>query len=256
MPKTPRAKVTKPKAHPIRLDEPRTLAIDIGGTGLKASVLDGEGAMLTEKVRVATPPQCSPELMVETLALLVAPLPEYHRVSVGFPGVVRRGRVITAHNLGTDAWRGFALDGALSAKLGKPVRVLNDADMQGLGAINGEGVEVVVTLGTGLGSSIFEDGRLSAHLELAHHPFRKGETYEEQLGNAALESAGKRRWKKRVALAIRTLRALTTFDHLHIGGGNARHLGSDLPPDVRTVSNDLGMRGGIWLWRERGPQGS
>jgi polyphosphate glucokinase len=255
MPKTPRAKVTKPKDQPLSLEEPKTLAIDIGGTGLKASVLDGEGSMLTERLRVATPPQCPPDLMVQTLALLVAPLPEYHRVSVGFPGVVRRGTVVTAHNLGTNVWSGFALDRALSAKLGKPVRVLNDADMQGLGAIKGEGVEVVITLGTGLGSSIFEDGRLSAHLELAHHPFRKGETYEEQLGNAALESAGKRRWRKRVALAIRTLRSLTTFDRLYIGGGNARHVGSELPPDVSTVSNDLGMRGGIWLWRERETEG-
>ena len=246
--KAPNKKTPAPPAHQLR-----TLAIDIGGTGLKASVLDREGVMLTERVRVATPPECPPELMVETLAQLVAPLPEYHRVSVGFPGVVRRGIIITAHNLGTEAWHGFALDRALSAKLGKPVRVLNDADIQGLGAIKGEGVEVVITLGTGLGSSIFEDGRLSTHLELAHHPFRKGETYEEQLGNAALESVGKRRWKKRVAQAIETLRALTTFDHLHIGGGNARLLGEALPPDVSTVSNDLGMRGGIWLWRERSP---
>jgi polyphosphate glucokinase len=253
MPKTPRANATKPKDLPLLMDVPKTLAIDIGGTGLKASVLDAEGTMLTERVRVATPPECPPELMVETLAKLVAPLPAYHRVSVGFPGVVRRGVIITAHNLGTEAWRGFALDRALSAKLGRPVRVLNDADIQGLGAIKGEGVEVVITLGTGLGSSIFEDGRLAPHLELAHHPFRKGETYEEQLGNDALESAGKRRWKKRVALAIETLRDLTTFDHLYLGGGNARHLNDELPPAVSTVSNDLGMRGGIWLWRERIP---
>jgi len=249
--KKTRVETLPKKAQPVH--KLRTLAIDIGGTGLKASVLDGDGVMLTERVRVATPPQCSPELMVETLAQLVAPLPEYHRVSVGFPGVVRRGMIITAHNLGTEAWRGFALDRALSEKLGKPVRALNDADIQGLGAIKGEGVEVVITLGTGLGSSIFEDGRLSTHLELAHHPFRKGQTYEEQLGNAALESVGKRKWKKRLALAIDTLRALTTFDHLHIGGGNARHLGEELPPDVSTVSNELGMRGGIWLWRERSP---
>jgi polyphosphate glucokinase len=194
--------------------------------------------------------------MVETLAELVVPLPEYHRVSVGFPGVVRNGVILTAHNLGTDVWRGFALDKALSVKLGKPVRVLNDADIQGLGAIRGEGVEVVITLGTGMGSSIFEDGRLSTHIELAHHPFRKGETYEEQLGNAALELVGKRKWRKRVGLAIETLRALTTFDHLYIGGGNASCLDADLPPDVSIVSNELGMRGGIWLWRERNPSGA
>lgn len=255
-PKKSRANALKSRASSPLTRRFQTLAIDIGGTGLKASVLDFEGAMLTERVRVATPPQCPPELMVETLARLVAPLPEYQRVSVGFPGVVRQGAILTAHNLGTEQWRGFALDRALSEKLGKPVRVLNDADMQGLGAITGRGVEVVITLGTGLGSSIFEDGRLSAHIELAHHPFRKGETYEEQLGNAALESVGKRRWRKRVRIAIQTLRDLTMFDHLHIGGGNARLVDEDLPPDVSTVSNDLGMRGGIWLWRERHPVGS
>ncbi|RFC45786.1 MAG: polyphosphate glucokinase [Verrucomicrobia bacterium] len=229
----------------------KTLAIDIGGTGLKACVLDSDGGMLTERVRVATPPHCVPELMVETLSELVAPLSGYDRVSVGFPGVVRQGIVITAHNLGTEAWKGFEIDRILSAKFKKPVRVLNDADMQGLGAIQGKGVEVVITLGTGLGSSVFEDGRLMTHLELAHHPFRKGQTYEQQLGNLALEEAGKKRWKKRVQIAIDSLRSLTTFDHLYIGGGNARLLAEGLPSDVSTVSNDLGMRGGIWLWRER-----
>ena len=237
---------------PRRVDlQQNTLAIDVGGSGLKASILDEEGGMLTERVRVETPPGCTPELMVETLAQLVAPLPEYHRVSVGFPGVVKNGVIMTAHNLGTEAWRGFALDKALAKRLGKPVRVLNDADIQGLGAIKGEGVEMVITLGTGMGSSLFEDGRLSVHLELAHHPFRKGDTYEEQLGNAALEKIGKRKWKKRVALAVETLRELTSFDHLYLGGGNAELLGGELPSDVSTVSNDLGMRGGIWLWRER-----
>jgi polyphosphate glucokinase len=244
-----------PKKAPTRRPRKgvKTLAIDIGGTGLKASVLDSEGGMLTERVRVETPPHCSPKLMVKTLAALVAPLPAADRVSVGFPGVVRRGVVVTAHNLGTEAWKGFELDAALTRALGKPVRVLNDADVQGLGAIKGRGVEVVITLGTGLGSSIFEDGRLSTHLELAHHPFRGGETYEEQLGNKALEKAGKRKWRERVFKAITALRTLTTFDHLYIGGGNARLLPAKLPKDVSVVSNELGMRGGIWLWRERRP---
>lgn len=246
-------KENKPSTSRTPTGGPKTLAIDIGGTGLKASVLDSEGAMLTERVRVATPPQCPPALMVETLKKLIAPLPSYDRVSVGFPGVVRQGVVITAHNLGTEAWKGFQIDRVLTAKLKKPVRVINDADMQGLGAIRGKGVEVVITLGTGLGSSIFEEGHLLTHLELAHHPFRKGQTYEQQLGNLALETAGKRKWKKRVGLAIQALRSLTTFDHLYVGGGNAKLLTEGLPSDVSTVSNDLGMRGGIWLWRERTP---
>ncbi len=230
-----------------------TLAIDIGGTGLKASVLDHEGTMITERVRVATPEHCAPALMVEMLVKLVAELPNYERVSVGFPGVVRRGKIFTAHNLGTQAWFGFDLDLALTKALGKPVRVLNDADIQGLGAISGKGVEMAITLGTGLGSCLAEEGRLSTHLELAHHPFRKGETYEEQLGNAALKKAGKPEWNRRVAKAIEALRVLTNFDHLYIGGGNAKAIKFTLPGDVSVVSNDLGMRGGIWLWRERSP---
>lgn len=252
--KRPALKKSKAPAKPAASKtQPHTLAIDIGGTGLKASVLDCEGAMLTERIRVATPPQCPPALMVKTLVKLVKSLPAYERVSVGFPGVVRRGKIITAHNLGTKAWKGFDLDTALEKALGKPVRILNDADIQGLGAISGKGVEMVITLGTGLGSSLAEDGRLSCHLELAHHPFRKGETYEEQLGNAALEKAGKGRWNRRVQKAIESLRALTTFDHLYIGGGNAKAIRFKLPKDVSVVSNDLGMRGGIWLWRERSP---
>jgi polyphosphate glucokinase len=172
---------------------------------------------------------------------------------VGFPGVVRRGKVITAHNLGEQDWKGFDLDLALTDKLGKPVRVLNDADIQGLGAITGQGVEMVITLGTGLGSALFEEGRSFAHLELAHHPFRKGETYEEQLGDAALERVGKRKWNRRLQVAIDTLRVLTNFDHLYLGGGNARKVTLDLPADVTTTSNDFGLRGGLWLWKDRTP---
>ena len=231
----------------------KTLAIDIGGTGLKASLLDAKGKMITERLRIPTPPKCGPAKMVATLSKLVAPLAGYDRVSVGFPGVVRRGKIMTAHNLGQDAWKDFDLDVALTRKLGKPVRVLNDADIQGLGAISGKGVEMVITLGTGLGSSLAEDGRLSTHLELAHHPFRKGQTYEEQLGNAALEEVGKRRWNRRVQKAIETLRTLTNFNRLYIGGGNARCINFKLPADVKLVSNELGMRGGIWLWKERSP---
>ena len=226
-----------------------TLAIDVGGTGLKASVLDERGEMRADRVRVATPHPSPPNVVLEALVKLVEPLLPYDRISVGFPGVVRKGIVKTAHNLGQDDWYGFDLAGALERQLGKPVRVENDADVQGLGAIRGQGVEMVITLGTGFGSSLFEDGWISPHLELAHHPFRKKETYEEQLGDATLQQIGKKKWNRRLERAIETIRRLTNFDTLFIGGGNARHIDFDLPSDVETVSNDDGMRGGIWLWR-------
>jgi polyphosphate glucokinase len=226
-----------------------TLAIDIGGTGLKASVVDDAGDMLTERARVATPVGASPGRIVEALAGLVAPLGSYDRVSVGFPGVVREGRILTAANLGNDEWQGFDLGRALASALGKPVRVANDADIQGLAVVSGKGVEMVVTLGTGFGTGLYLDGRLGPHLELAHHPFRQGETYDQQLGNAARKKIGSARWNKRVKKAFGNLRLLTHFDHLYVGGGNAKKLDFALDPDVTIVSNDAGMKGGVALWR-------
>ncbi len=228
----------------------RTLAIDIGGTGLKASVLDEEGKMLVDRVRVETPVGSPPEGIVEALAKLVEPLPAYDRVSVGFPGVVRDGRILTAPNLGHKAWEGFDLARALQERLGRPARVCNDADMQGLAAIKGKGVELVITLGTGFGTALYLEGRLAPHLELAHHPFRKGETYEEQLGNPARKKAGAAKWNKRIQRAIENLRALVHFDHLYIGGGNAKKITFTPDPDITIISNEAGIKGGIALWRD------
>lgn len=228
----------------------RTLAIDVGGTGLKASVVDDAGRMLTERVRVDTPVGRPPKEIVEALIRLVGPLGAFDRISVGFPGVVRHGRVLTAPNLDNKGWKGYDLAGALGRALGKPVRVANDADVQGLAVIAGKGVEMVVTLGTGFGTGLYLDGRLGPHLELSHHPFRKGETYDEQLGNAARKRVGNRKWNKRVRKAVRALRALTNFDHLYIGGGNAKKIDFELDPDVTVVSNDAGLKGGIALWHD------
>jgi polyphosphate glucokinase len=228
----------------------RTLAIDVGGTGLKASVIDEAGKLLTERVRVDTPVGAPPKEIVEALVRLVAPLGSYDRVSVGFPGVVRDGRVLTAPNLGNKGWKGFDLAGALGKALGKPVRLANDADVQGLAVISGKGVEMVITLGTGFGTGLYMDGRLGPHLELSHHPFRKGESYDQQLGNAARKGIGKKKWNKRVKTAIGTIRALTNFDHLYIGGGNAKKIDFELDPDVTIVSNDAGIRGGVALWQD------
>jgi polyphosphate glucokinase len=227
-----------------------TLAIDIGGTGLKASVLDQTGKMLVDRVRIETPVGSPPEGIVEALAKLVEPLPAYDRVSVGFPGVVRTGKILTAPNLGNKAWVGFDLGKAMAKRLGKPTRVCNDADMQGLAAIQGKGVELVITLGTGFGTALYLDGRLAPHLELAHHPFRKGESYEEQLGNPARKAAGPKKWNKRIQQAIQNLRALLHFDHLYIGGGNAKKIEFTPDPDVTVISNEAGIKGGIALWKD------
>src|SRR5215813_2990763 len=228
----------------------KTLAFDIGGSGLKAALLDENGEMVSERVRVDTPKPCAPALLLEKLKELTAQLPPFDRTSVGFPGPVRKGKTLSAANLGSDEWKGFDLQRAIAKQTGKPALVINDADMQGLGAIKGNGVEMVITLGTGLGSALFEDGRLAPHIELAHIPFRKGQTFEDQLGNRAFKKVGKTEWNKRLAKAVEVFRALTHFDRLYIGGGNAGNVSIDLGPDVEVVSNVLGMRGGIWLWKD------
>ncbi len=228
----------------------KILAVDIGGTGLKAALVDRKGRMLTERVRVETPRVPSPEAVLKALDGLVRPLGigAVIGVSVGFPGVVRGGKIVTAPNLGTERWAGTDLAKRLQSMWKKPVRVVNDADMQALGASKGKGLEVVVTLGTGFGSGMVIDGRLAPHLEISHHPFRKGEDYDQQIGNLARKKIGNKKWNHRVAMALENVRILTNYDHLYVGGGNTKHLTLELPANVHLVANDCGVRGGAKLW--------
>jgi len=225
------------------------LAIDIGGSGIKAAVVDDSGGLRCDRVRIDTPVGKHPDAVVAAIAALVDTLPRGDRIAVGFPGMVRNGRVLTAANLGHDAWHGYDLAQALGQALHGEVRVANDADVQGLAVIHGHGLEMVLTLGTGFGTALYLDGRLCPHLEVAHQRFRKGETYDEHLGEAARERIGNRRWRERVAMAIENMRALVMFDHLFVGGGNARHL-RDVPKDVTVVDNKAGLAGGAFLWQQ------
>ena len=227
----------------------RTLSVDIGGSGVKVMVLDASGNPLTEKLRVQTPQPASRKLVIDAISKLAEMAGEFERVSVGFPGVVQNGITNTAVNLDSD-WIGFDLATALSKLLEKPVKVVNDADMQGLAAITGEGVELVVTLGTGFGSALFVNGKLVPNLEMGHHRFRKGDTYEEQLGRTALEKIGDEKWNKRLKKAIDSLQSLFNYDSLYIGGGEAKKIDIRLPSNVKVIPNIFGLLGGIALWRD------
>lgn len=229
--------------------KPHTLAIDIGGTGVKAIVLDADGNPLGDRLKVPTPQPATPEAVLRSIGQLCEQLRPFDRVSVGFPGVVRKGCTLTAHNLHPD-WVGFDLAKAVEQLTGKPCRVANDADVQGYGVITGNGVELVLTLGTGMGSALFVDGRLVPNLELAHHHFRDDRTYEDLLGKAALEDVGKKKWNKRLAKAIEELEATFNYDVLYLGGGNSKKVNIELPPNVRIVSNVAGLLGGIALWND------
>jgi polyphosphate glucokinase len=130
--------------------KPLTLAIDIGGSHLKAAVLNASGKISTGPLRVETPKPATPDAVVAALVSLSQQLGQFDRVSIGFPGVVRADFVLTAPNLGTKEWHGFRLGAVLAEALGKPVRMLNDASIQGLGVITGRGLECVLTMGTGM----------------------------------------------------------------------------------------------------------
>jgi polyphosphate glucokinase len=227
---------------------PHTLAVDVGGTGVKASLIDAKGRMVVERLRVATPYPCLPNVLLRAIAELARRLPPYDRISLCFPGVVRDGRIVTAPHFGTEIWRGHDFAAALTRRLGKPARILNDAEVQGLGIVSGHGLEVVLTLGTGVGSAIFSDGRVAPHLELAHHPLHKSKTYNEYVGDAARRSAGAKRWNRRVLRMIGIVETLLNYDLLYLGGGNSARLDIALPANVRIASNDAGLTGGIRLW--------
>jgi len=227
----------------------RTLAIDIGGTGLKATILDPKGKALHERVRVETPHPATPNAVIGLLVKLVAPLGKFDRISVGFPGVVVHGTTMSAPNLG-EAWRNFPLAKTLQAKLKKPARVLNDAGVQGFGVIQGHGTEMVITLGTGMGCAIYVEGRYVPNIELAHHPLRKGLTYEEYIGMKALKKVGKKKWNKRVKRVLEQVQPIFNPMHIYLGGGNAKKLTLRLPKNVTVTDNVAGLLGGIALWRD------
>jgi polyphosphate glucokinase len=253
--------MTTAKTETIWPPDVLTLSIDIGGSGFKASIVNAQGVMVTDRVRVDTPYPCPPERLVETVSELVQPLLSVHRVSVGFPGLVRHGHVIEVPSLSrreyggardpelAAEWHGFDLAHALAQAFQLPTKVVNDADMQGCAVVRGQGLEFVMTLGTGVGTALFNDGVLLPHLELSHGPFRNGLTFDISLGNAQRKEIGNERWAKRVRKAVAAFDDMLFFDHLYVGGGNAKHLSpADIGPKGEVVPNTSGILGGVRVW--------
>ncbi|MGD0673700.1 MAG: ROK family protein [Candidatus Binatus sp.] len=254
--KTPETKlIAKPPApvkppvpaKPRALKSVTTLAVDVGGTGIKAVALDEKGKMITERQKIKTPRNATPKKVIAIIAELARMAGAFDRASVGFPGVIKNGVVYIAPNLGK-GWNNFPLETALKKKLKRPVRIANDADVQGLGCATGHGDELVITLGTGFGSVLFVDGH-RIHLELGHHPFHNGKTYEDELGNRAFLKKGKKKWNKHLREAIDEMAKTFNYDRLYLGGGNAATINFKLPPNVKVVSNTEGLLGGIKLWQ-------
>jgi polyphosphate glucokinase len=253
--------MTTAKTQTVWPPDVLTLSIDVGGSGLKASIVNAQGVMTTDRVRVETPYPCPPDLLVSTLTELVRPLLAVHRVSVGFPGLVRHGHVIEVPSLSraeyggardpqlAAAWQGFDLAHALAQQFQLPTKVVNDADMQGCAVVTGQGLEFVMTLGTGVGTALFNDGLLLPHLELSHGPYKDDLTVDIALGNAQRKEIGNERWAKRVRRAISSFDDMLFFDRLFVGGGNAKHLSpGDIGPKGSVVPNTSGILGGVRVW--------
>lgn len=218
------------------------LALDIGGSHIKATIMDQHGKLLQAYKKVETPKDPSPEKVVNAIVKLVAGFENYDRISVGFPGYIKKGIVLTAPNLGTTAWKGVNINKLISTALKHPVRIANDADMQGLGVAHGKGLEMVITLGTGFGTALLLDGNLLPHIELAHHPITKHKTYDTYVGDEALKKLGKEKWNKRMKKIFNMLKVVFNYDFLYIGGGNSRKITMKLDENMKLITNKDGSR--------------
>ena len=224
-----------------------TLSIDVGASFIKAGTLGPRGGAISEPLKVETPKGLSPSGFSDALVDIARGLKPFHRVSVGLPGIVHRGVVYSLPTLGDRRFRRFHLAEGLRRHLRRPVRILNDAEMHGLGVIRRRGVELVLTLGTGLGTALYLDGELGPRFEFLSPPDDEappGGVY----GDAARKEVGTRRWNRRVFDVIEVMRRLTNFDRCYVGGGNALKLRGRLPRSVTRIENAAATLGGVRLW--------
>ena len=202
------------------------LGIDIGGTGIKGALVDTDsGKMLTERYRLLTPQPATPQAMIATMAEIAKHFHWQGPVGCGFPGVVKDGVVYTASNV-SKKWIGFNLKQALGELTGCEVVALNDADAAGLaemgfGAGRGQnGVVLIVTLGTGIGTALYVGGRLVPNLELGHIEIEGKDA--EKLAAAIVrekEEMSWKKWGKQVNNYLITMEQLLWPDLIIIGGG-------------------------------------
>lgn len=226
------------------------LTIDIGGSHIKATILDKEGNPISDYARLPTPQPATPDNCVNLIKELVKDFTGYERISVGFPGYVKNGVIKTAPNLGTEPWADYDLQNNIAALLSMPTKVVNDADLQGAGMVSGKGLEMMVTLGTGFGTALLLDGKLLPHFEIAHHPVKTDRDYDEYIGEAAYKKKGKDHWNYRMQKVFAILKTVFNYDRLYISGGNAKNLSFPLDDNMIVVNNREGIKGGARLWKD------
>lgn len=243
---------------------PLTLGVDCGGGGIKATVLDADSQQIAPALREPVPYPLPPTKLISIVADMANQLPPADRITLGMPGMIRHGVVVhTPHYICrsgprtkpvpdlVEQWRDFDMAQALKERFGVPALVLNDAEVAAAGIVSGQGLEFFMTLGTGLGTALVDNGVLSPHLEISHAPMRWGLTFDDVLGEHERRRLGDSAWSRRVLRAIELLFPVLRWDTLYIGGGNA----SRITPVVRArienatfVPNTAGMSSGVQAW--------
>ena len=217
----------------------RILVLDVGGSHVKLSVSDRGKSQ-----KFVSGPKMTPGAMVKRVRKLVTSA-DYDAVSIGYPGLVVRGRIAAEpFNLGA-GWVGFDFEAAL----GKPVRIINDAAMQAVGSYAG-GRMLFLGLGTGMGATLILDGIVEP-MEFGHLPYKNGRTYEQYVGQRGLDRLGKKRWRKEVAAVVEQLRYALEVEYVVLGGGNVRLL-KELPKKTQRGANSNAMKGGRIIWEGSG----
>jgi polyphosphate glucokinase len=210
------------------------LVVDVGGTHVKIPATGQH-----EPLKFASGPALTAKQMVAGVRKLARGW-KYDVVSIGYPGPVLRDHpVAEPHNLGK-GWVGFDFAKAF----GRPVRLVNDAEMQALGSYK-HGKMLFLGLGTGLGSTLVVN-RITEPMELGHLPYKRA-TYEDYVGERALEKQGKKRWRRNVADVVGRLITALEPDDVVLGGGNVKQL-KELPPGCRPGDNANAFLGGFRLW--------
>ncbi|MEO7854051.1 MAG: ROK family protein, partial [Rubrivivax sp.] len=216
----------------------KVLVIDVGGSNVKCRATGQD-----MELRFTSGPVMSAQAMVDGVLQRTRGW-DYDRVAIGYPGAVKNDQPVREpHNLGP-GW----VDFDYRAAFGKPVKIINDAAMQALGSYAG-GKLLFLGLGTGLGTAMVVDGMVLP-TELAHLPYRK-KTFEDHVGEKALERDGKKKWRKTVFDVVARLTAALLPDDVVIGGGNVRLL-TKMPPLCRKGDNENAFVGGFRLWQGSG----
>jgi polyphosphate glucokinase len=241
----------------VSIDE-RILAIDIGATNMKFCHVDDDGRLLEVVRRRPTRYPCTPSQLVAVLGARIA-RSGCSQVGVGFPGELTEGVVTNPGNLArpggittevdhhlNELWRGFNLQEALGVATGRDVRVVNDATLAALGCCEGSGIELVLTLGTGMGLALEIDGALQKVRGVGAESFLGARTFDEAFGERS-RAEDELLWRTMLVSAVTEFCEEFRASTVHLAGGNARRLSPshfvDLPSAVFIHGNDASLRG-------------